>query len=306
MERNSDIVCYPGTVQTHPALGRYLERLAARYGAAHLGSDPISLVRRFPDPEDREVAGFLAAGLAFGRVGTILSRLRDLWARLDGAPAAAVDRWSARDAARLAGFRHRWVDGEDVAVVLRGLGAARRRHGSLKGLFLRYHDPAARDLSGMLSGGIQEIAGLAARGRPLSRGARALLTDPRGGAACKRLNLFTRWMVRADDGVDLGLYAPIRPDQLVMPLDTHVARISRYLGLTERRTVDWKMAVDVTDSLRRFAPQDPVRYDFALSRLGILSECPRRVDPRRCRGCLLLPACVLGRSFRPRGRARAS
>jgi uncharacterized protein (TIGR02757 family) len=126
---------------------------------------------------------------------------------------------------------------------------------------------------------------------------RAFLADPARGAACKRLNLFARWMVRPDDGVDLGLFAPARPDQLVIPLDTHVARISRYLGLTTRGTVDWRMAAEVTAALRRFCPRDPVRYDFALSRLGILNACPRRADPRRCRGCLLLPGCVLGRSF---------
>jgi uncharacterized protein (TIGR02757 family) len=101
-------------------------------------------------------------------------------------------------------------------------------------------------------------------------------------------------MVRPDDGVDLGLFAPVRPGQLVVPLDTHVARISRYLGLTHRRTVDWKMAVEVTDGLRILDPADPVRYDFALSRLGILDECPRRVDPVHCARCSLVSVCSLG------------
>jgi uncharacterized protein (TIGR02757 family) len=124
---------------------------------------------------------------------------------------------------------------------------------------------------------------------------RAFLSDPASGSACKRLNLFLRWMVRPDDGLDLGLWAPVRPDQLVIPLDTHEARISRYLGLSDRRTVDWKMAVEVTEGLRRLDPSDPVRYDFALSRLGILDECPRRRDPVKCRRCPLVPVCTLGR-----------
>jgi uncharacterized protein (TIGR02757 family) len=102
-------------------------------------------------------------------------------------------------------------------------------------------------------------------------------------------------MVRNDDGVDLGLLSPVRPDQLVVPLDTHVSRISRYLGLTARRTVDWKMAAEVTNKLRRLDAADPVRYDFALSRLGILAACPRRVDPEQCASCSLVSVCTLGR-----------
>jgi uncharacterized protein (TIGR02757 family) len=105
-------------------------------------------------------------------------------------------------------------------------------------------------------------------------------------------------MVRPDDGVDLGLFAPVRPAQLVVPLDTHVSRISRYLGLTDRRTVDWKMAVEVTEGLRRWDRADPVRFDFALSRLGILDACPRRVDPVRCEACSLVSVCRLGVSGR--------
>jgi uncharacterized protein (TIGR02757 family) len=110
----------------------------------------------------------------------------------------------------------------------------------------------------------------------------------------KRVNLFLRWMIRPDDGIDLGLWEPVRPAQLVIPLDTHVSRISRYLGLTDRRTVDWKMAVEVTRTLRGLDGDDPVRFDFALSRLGILDLCPRRVDPERCRACSLVSVCRLG------------
>jgi uncharacterized protein (TIGR02757 family) len=122
---------------------------------------------------------------------------------------------------------------------------------------------------------------------------RTFFPDPARGGACKRLNLYLRWMVRPDDGVDLGLFGSVRPGQLVVPLDTHVSRISRYLGLTGRRTVDWKMAVEVTESLRRWDRDDPVRFDFALSRLGILDACPRRIDPERCAACSLVSVCRL-------------
>lgn len=285
-------------------LKAYLNDLAGRYGPDYLHTDPIVEVRRFTDPRDREVAAFLAAGLAFGRVDTILAHLRELWPRLDDAPAATVDAWTPADARRLHGFTHRWVRGRDLARVLDALGRARRRHGSLRALFLSGYDPAAADLSDSLARFVDalrselrtERSRRPVREADLPPGVRTFFADPAHGGACKRLNLFLRWMVRADDGIDLGLWTPVRPDQLVIPLDTHVSRLSRYLGLSRRRTADWKMASEVTASLRRLDPQDPVRYDFALSRLGILDACPRRVDPVKCAACALVPVCTLGRS----------
>ena len=107
------------------------------------------------------------------------------------------------------------------------------------------------------------------------------------------MNLFLRWMVRPDDGVDLGVWRHVSPSQLIIPLDTHVSRIASYLGLTQRRTVDWRMAQEVTRRLRQIDPDDPVKYDFALCRLGILDACPRRRDPIKCAGCDLLSVCTL-------------
>ncbi len=287
----------------HPELGAYLDRLAGHYGPSYLRSDPLALVRAFPRPEDREIAGFLAAGLAFGRVDLILMHLRDLWERLDHAPAEVAEAWSDADGLRLRGFVHRWVRGEHVAAVIAALGRVRRRYGSLREAFLAGYDPVAEDLAGSLSrflGVLRRDLGSAAAGgtadAALPQGLRTFFVDPAGGAACKRLNLFLRWMVRPDDGIDLGLWAPVRPAQLVMPVDTHVARLSAILGLTGRRTVDWRMAREIRDRLRTWDPDDPVRYDFPLSRLGILDACPRRADPAKCAACSLLPVCVLGRA----------
>jgi len=299
-------------VTTRLPLGDYLNDLAGRYGPGYLHTDPIIEVRNFTRPEDREVAAFLAAGLAFGRVDTILTHLRDLWPRLDHAPARTVDAWTAADARRLRGFTHRWVRGRDLARVLDALGRARRRHGSLRALFLDGYDPRAADLSESLARFVAALRGdlrTERSRRPVGEGdlppgVRTFFADPKNGGACKRLNLFLRWMVRPDDGIDLGLWAPVRPDQLVIPLDTHVSRLSRYLGLSRRRTADWKMAAEVTEGLRALDPQDPVRYDFALSRLGILDACPRRVDPVKCAACSLVPVCTLGGSQDPAGRMR--
>jgi uncharacterized protein (TIGR02757 family) len=296
----------PRMTRAHPELASYLNRLCVTFGADHIRTDPLGEVRRYTGADDLEVAGFLAAGLAFGRVASILAHLRDLWERLDHRPAALADGWSAAEAVRLRGFVHRWVRGRDVAAVMAALGRARRRHGSLRELFLAGYDPREHDLKGALSRFVNGLrsevrlgGGRRAPGESsLPQGVRTFFADPERGGACKRLNLFARWMVRPDDGVDLGLFAPVRPDQLVIPLDTHVARLSRYLGLAERRTVDWRMAAEVTGSLRRLDGRDPVRYDFALSRLGILDACPRRLDPARCAACSLITVCRLGGNHR--------
>jgi len=280
----------------HPGLGDYLDTLTREYGVGYLHTDPIGAVRTFTDPDDREVAAFLAAGLAFGRVSIILEHLEDLWARLDGRPAAVLHDWTSSDARRLDGFVHRWVPGKDLALVLAALGRARRDHGSLRHLFLLEYDASERDLARPLARFVDALRDrVPSRGKTLPRGAATFFSDPDQGGACKRLNLFLRWMVRADDGIDLGLWTPVRPDQLVMPLDTHVSRLSRYLGLTDRKTVDWKMAREVADNLRTWDSRDPIRYDFALSRLGIIEACPRRVNPILCAACSLVPVCTLGR-----------
>jgi len=283
----------------HPGLGAYLDALTREYGAEYLHTDPIGAVRRFDDPEDREVAAFLAAGLAFGRVSIILEHLNDLWDRLDHRPARVLHDWRASDHRRLDGFVHRWVPGDELALVLAALGRAGREYGSLRALFLKQYDASERDLSRPLACFVAALRECVSKtGSSLPRGVATFFPDPTNGGACKRLNLYLRWMVRPDDGIDLGLWNPVRTDQLVMPLDTHVSRLSRYLGLTGRRTVNWKMALEIADNLRTLDPDDPIRYDFALSRLGIIEACPRRVNPVLCAACSLVPVCTLGREQR--------
>ena len=127
----------------------------------------------------------------------------------------------------------------------------------------------------------------------LPHGARYLLSVPDGQAAAKRWCLFLRWMVRPADGVDLGLWSDISTRRLTIPLDTHVARIGAYIGLTDRRTPGWAMAREITGNLARYCPDDPTRFDFAISHLGIMGSCPRRRNPVKCAGCDLLSACRL-------------
>jgi hypothetical protein len=125
---------------------------------------------------------------------------------------------------------------------------------------------------------------------------RFLLPDPADGSACKRMNLYLRWMIR-NDGIDPGLWRFARPDQLVLPLDAHLSRIARYLGLTRRATNGWLAASEAAASLKLLDPADPLKYDFALCRLGILKDCPAKPDRKKCRSCMLLPVCRAGTSL---------
>lgn len=284
-------------------LRHHLDRLHATFDARWLSPDPLEIVRRYADPADQEVVGFLASGLAYGRVSQILLAATDLLDRMGSSPADFVRHFDPKhDAPRLRGWYHRFHGPRDMTLLLVLLSRALARHGTLEAAFLSGDDPATPDVEGGLDAFCRlllDTPGLPA-GPGVSRGqlaprapVRFFLPSPAAGSACKRLNLWLRWMVRPADGLDLGLWRGVDPARLVIPLDTHVARIARYIGLTSRTTADWKTAREITTRLARFDPADPVKYDFAICRLGILDRCPKRHDPIRCADCLLAPVCTL-------------
>ena len=273
---------------TREALRRRLDILRARLGRRYLAGDPLAFVHRYEGDDDRELAGFLAAGLAFGNVRSIQASVSSLLGAMGDSPARFVDRFEApRDGAALAGLYHRWITDKDLVAILALLRAMRERSGSIGGFFREGHDAGAADIGPSLTSFSERALALAAGSRARrGRGTVApFFPSPRGGSACKRLNLYLRWMVRGDDGLDLGLWEGIPTRQLVLPLDTHLARISRALGLTRRRTPGWAMAVEATRSLALLDADDPVKYDFALCRLGILDLCLHGRDPLECRVC---------------------
>jgi uncharacterized protein (TIGR02757 family) len=169
------------------------------------------------------------------------------------------------------------------------LRAALEKHGSLEALFVRFDDPSREDVGATLAGFVEEFLGgdvtaFFADGQiPPDSPVRHFLPSPEAGSACKRLCLFLRWMIRREEP-DLGLWTSIDPRRLVIPLDTHVARIGRYLGLTTRLSGDWRAALEVSAGLRRVAPQDPIRFDFPLAHLGI-HHCLHRPDEQACPAC---------------------
>jgi len=256
-------------------LKRRLDVLYLHYDHRFVDPDPLEFVRVQTSAADREIAGLVAAGLAFGTVAQIKRSTATVLAALGRRPADAVDAIDGRAFARgLRSFRHRWVDGRDVACLLVFARQMRARCGSIEAFFAPGISPKDGDVGPALASFSARALALDHDGLyrgsrvPPSAGVRYFFPSPAGGSACKRLNLFLRWMVRRD-GVDLGVWRSPRPAQLVLPLDAHTHALARRLRLTRYRSPGWKMAVDVTRRLRRLDPDDPVKYDFALHRMGL-------------------------------------
>jgi len=250
-----------------------LEKLYASFNYADSASDPIQIVRRFSRDDDREVVGFCAASLAFGRVASVLQSISRLLAVMGPEPAAYVRQFDPhRDAPAFALLGHRWTRGPDLVALVWVMKQMIDRAGSIEGFFLEGYDPLAEDVEGALDSFSTRALALdlkAAYGRvPKRPGVCYFFPRPSAGSACKRLNLFIRWMVRRD-ALDLGVWRRVSPAKLIVPLDTHVIRVGKSLRLTKYTSPGWKMARDITASLRKLDPADPVRYDYSLCHLGM-------------------------------------
>ena len=254
-----------------------LDRLYADFNYADSATDPIQIVRRFTRDDDREVVGFIAGALAFGRVLSVLQSIERMVAVMGPEPAAYVRQFDPRrDGPAFAGIVHRWTRGPDLVALLWILRQMVDRAGSVEGFFLEGCGAPAEDIEGALTSFSTRALALdlqAAYGRvPKRPGVCYFFPRPSAGSACKRLNLFLRWMVRRD-ALDLGVWRRVSSSQLIVPLDTHVIRVGRCLRLTSYTSPGWRMARDITASLRRLDPEDPVKYDYALCHLGMMNAC---------------------------------
>ena len=265
-----------------------------------IANDPVQFVHRYDDPRDREVVAFIVSAFAYGNVKSILATAGRPLSFLGSNPAQSLAAFDPRkDGRRLRSFYHRFNTSRDLSVFFWMIRRLLEEHGSLEAAFLTGLSPSDADTgtalmhfsAAMLETGYERFYPTGELKRRI--GVRFLLPSPADGSACKRMNLFLRWMVRPADGVDSGIWTRIRPSQLVIPLDTHIARISNYIGLTEMKSPGWAMALDITRSLRRLDGMDPLRYDFALCHLGIAGDCPRKRDLRKCFGCPIRSICRL-------------
>jgi uncharacterized protein (TIGR02757 family) len=256
-----------------------LDTLVATFDITTIEPDPLQLVLRYDDPPDQEVVGLIAAAFAYGRAETIVANIGVVLARMTPSPhryLATFDR--AEATRRFAGFAHRFHKTRELVDLLECISA----HRSLGALFRTCYD-------GDIAESLHRFV-MAVRGTNRTAAIQYLLPSPHDGSACKRMNLFLRWMVRRTPP-DLGLWTFVDPATLVMPVDTHIHRIATFLGLNDRKSADWKAARAITDRLAVFDAADPVRYDFALCRLGILDLCSRQKKKENCDVCLLRDAC---------------
>ena len=249
------------------ALRQYLDTLVDRYETtAFIDDDPISIPHAFDDPRDQEVIGLYAALLAWGRRDVMLRKLQELCDRMDYAPFDFVRSFDKnRDADALDGFVHRTFQPTDAVWLTHNLSAALDRYDSVEGL-VAAHLPG--DADEPVEAGLQGLSTtLLTIHDDTPERLRKHLARPAAGSACKRLNMYLRWMVR-DGPVDLGLWSCLNPSDLLLPLDVHAGRQVRALGLLERKSTDWKAVRRVTAVCRHLCPEDPARYDFAFYGVG--------------------------------------
>jgi uncharacterized protein (TIGR02757 family) len=281
-----------------------LDALVATFDVTTIEPDPLQLVRRYDDPRDAEVAGMLAAAFAYGRAEVVVANVGAVLAKMRPSPYAYLATFDRNEATRrFAGFSHRFHKTRELVALLERIANVIETHASLGALFRECYDAQDADIGPALARFVEAVI-QGSQGVEASRASREprlpvtrdldslhyLLTSPNDGSACKRMNLYLRWMVRRTSP-DLGLWTFVDPAKLVMPVDTHIHRIATFLGLNDRKSADWKAARAITDRLAAFDASDPVRYDFALCRLGILDLCSRKRRKENCDVCLLRDVC---------------
>ncbi len=272
-------------------LRRTLDEMVARIDRPSLAAaDPVELVRRYDDPDDQEVVGLIVCMLAYGRVASIKKKANELLQVLGPNPAKAID--AGRRAQKLSGFVYRFQREEDLPRFLLAIRGVRKEYGSLNAAFLASVDGSDADYAPALTRFVLKLE--AAVPGPLTRGLRFLLPRPSKTGAAKRAFLYLRWMVRPNDGLDLGAFTETDTAKLIIPLDTHISRLSRYLGLTEQKQDNLRTAKEITAALAALRPEDPLVYDMALCHLGISGKCPRQRNTVLCAGCGIRGACRLG------------
>ncbi|MFZ0454860.1 MAG: TIGR02757 family protein [Ignavibacteriaceae bacterium] len=251
------------------------EKLDFHYKAfdkSQISPDPLQFLHLYNDVNDIEIAGFISSVFAYGNVRQIINTLNSIFNILGTHPYAFIRDLNKNLLPDHFGTTiHRFYTSKDIQLFFIELNSLINKEGTLKDLFMKFYLKHENDRS--LKIPLSEfsnyfISSLFKKYNQITPGCRFMFADPLTGSACKRMNLFLRWMVRKDD-LDFGFWNDIPANKLVIPVDTHVARICRELKLTGRKNVSWKMAEEITDNLKKFDPADPVKYDFAICHIGM-------------------------------------
>lgn len=241
------------------------EKLRLYHQADFILKDPVSIPHRFTQKQDIEIAGFFAATIAWGNRTTILNSALRLLQLMDQAPYDFIQQHQDTDLKRFLDFAHRTFNATDLLYFIQFLQYHYSHHDSLETAFVPDVPYTDEHVGNALQYFYQYFFSLEHPQRT-----RKHIATPAKNAACKRLNMYLRWMVRKDEqGIDFGLWNRLHPHQLICPLDVHVARVSCRIGLLENETLNWKNAVTLTNKLKQMDADDPVKYDYALFGIGV-------------------------------------
>jgi len=267
-----------------------LENLAKEYDWRYLDSDPLGIAHRYESDTDMETAGFIASFLAYGNAAAIRnSAVKALSPAGESPSDFAVNIRKEKAMECFSNFKHRWTDGAIISGIFLSIGHIYREYGSLGNFLKEIDNSGDKNIENTLNGFSGIFNDLFNKYMPESK-SKKIIPAPSGGSACKRLCMYFRWMVRGPDGTDFGIWNFIYPSRLIIPVDRHIARMASLLGLSDRKNADWKMALEITENLKKLDPDDPVRFDFALTRPGILGECGKSFQ-RGCINCILKECC---------------
>ncbi len=275
-----------------------LDRLYEDRSLQHLANDPLSFCRRFREPYDQEIAGLIASSFAYGNVKIILRNLEQIFAVIGPSPRKFVEGFDPTEGLRLfTGFKHRFNDSRDLCALFLAIQTILDEADSIEEFFLAGGKPEDPDITralavfsaNVLSFDYSPVFGVSSP--PSDSYFPFLFPSPSSGSACKRLCMYLRWMIRPDDGIDLGIWPSIPPAKLIIPVDAHIQRICSLIGFTSRKQADWKMAQEITAALRILDPLDPVKYDFSICHLGISEGCNGSMTAR-CRACPINGICA--------------
>lgn len=261
------------------ALKKQLDAAVERYNRPDfIAADPISIPHRFATLQDREIMAFWAATLAWGQRKTIIQSANRLAELMDQAPYDFIMNHEEQDRAKFESFKHRTFQATDTLWFLEFFQRFYRKNASLETAFARHLLPGDATVENALRGFHDDFFD-----HPYApQRTRKHVATPARGSTCKRLNMFLRWMVRKDQaGVDFGHWNQLSPAQLLIPLDVHVERVARRMGLLQREQTDWRTVLELTEQLRAFDPADPVKYDFALFGMGVLESDELKLSNKR-------------------------
>lgn len=250
---------FQGEKMNKNELKKYLDDLVIKYETKDfIPNDPIQFPHRFTKKQDIEISGLIASSLAFGKREKIIEAVEKVHKIIENEPYNFCTNFKNKDRKIFSEFKYRYINGENLADLIEGISKALQKYNSLEEIITKYDKNEYTTIKEGLTGFVEEILTCD----------NYLLPCPRKNSACKRLNLYMKWMTRKSQ-VDIGIWEQIDKSKLIIPLDVHVARVSRKLGLLERKANDWQSAYEITQILKEFDPKDPTKYDFALFGAGI-------------------------------------